>query len=199
LKRAGGKSGGGAALTPTGVRVIEAFHRMEAEMARVLRALEPDLAGTGVTPLNLISGLLMKTSARNALRGTITNIVTDEVAAQISVAVSPDTTIHALVTASSLRDLGLVVGRDTIVLIKASFVMIAPGDNPPAVSARNCLHGVVSRCETSAVSAEVTLDIGGGKTLTATITAQSARDLGLAPGKKACAIFDASHVILAID
>ncbi|MDB5594193.1 MAG: transcriptional regulator, ModE family [Hyphomicrobiales bacterium] len=199
LKRAGGKSGGGAALTETGLRVIEAFHRMEAEMARVIRALEPDLAGTGVTPLNLMSGLLMKTSARNALRGTVAGIVSDELAAEISVAVSKDTTIHALVTASSLRDLGLVVGRSTIVLIKASFVMIAPGDHPPAVSARNCLPGIVSRCEASAVSAEVTLDIGGGKTLTATITAQSARDLRIEPGQKACAIFDASHVILAID
>ncbi|MDB5641502.1 MAG: transcriptional regulator, ModE family [Hyphomicrobiales bacterium] len=199
LKRAGGKAGGGAALTDTGLRVIEAYHRMEAEMARVLRALEPDLAGTGVTPLNLISGLLMKTSARNALRGTVVDIVSDDLTAEIAIAVSAETTIHALVTAGSLRDLGLVVGRGAIVLIKASFVMISPGENPPAVSARNCLPGVVSRCETTAVNAEVTLDIGGGKTLTATITAGSARDLGLAPGLKACAIFDASHVILAID
>src|SRR6185437_9657756 len=73
--RAGGRAGGGASLTPTGVRVIEAFHRLEAEMARVLRALEPDLAGTGISPLDLVSGFLMKTSARNALRGTINGIV----------------------------------------------------------------------------------------------------------------------------
>ena len=81
VTRAGGKAGGGATLTATGVRIIEAFHRLEAEMARVLRKLEPDLAGTGITRLNLVSGFLMKTSARNALRGTITaDAITAEVA-----------------------------------------------------------------------------------------------------------------------
>jgi molybdate transport system regulatory protein len=57
----------------------------------------------------------------------------------------------------------------------------------------------VQRCETSPVSAEVVLDIGGGKTLAATITAASAKTLGLAPGQPACALFDAAHVIVAID
>ncbi|MDB5509062.1 MAG: transcriptional regulator, ModE family [Hyphomicrobiales bacterium] len=199
LKRAGGKAGGGATLTGTGLRLIDAFHRMEAEMARVLRALEPELAGTDVTPLDLMAGLLMKTSARNALRGVVTNIISDEVSADVSVEVSPGIIVHALVTAGSLRDLGLVAGRRVVVLIKASFVMIASGDCTTRISAQNKISGRVSRCETSATSAEVSLDIGGGKSLVAAITAQGARDLGLKPGTSACAIFDASYVILAID
>jgi molybdate transport system regulatory protein len=197
--RAGGKAGGGAVLTPTGIRVIEAFHRLEAEMARVLRSLEPELAGTGITPLNLVSGLLMKTSARNALRGIVTGITADAIAAEVAVSVSAGTVIYALITNDSVRDLGLCAGRDAIVLIKAPFVLISPGETPPAVSARNCVRGIVSRCEVSNVNAEVVLDIGGGKTLAATITAHSARSLGLAPGMPACALFDAAHVILAID
>ena len=56
--RTGGRAGGGARLTPTGLRVIEAFGRLEAEMTRVLRVLEPDLAGSGISPLNLVSGFL---------------------------------------------------------------------------------------------------------------------------------------------
>lgn len=67
------------------------------------------------------------------------------------------------------------------------------------MSVRNCVPGTVLRCETSPVSAEVVLDIGGGKTLAATITAYSADALGLAPGKPAYALFDAAHVIIAID
>jgi molybdate transport system regulatory protein len=195
----GGRAGGGARLTATGVRVIEAFGRLEAEMARVLRALEPELAGSGISPLNLVSGFFMKTSARNALRGKIVDIRSDTLHAEIAVAVSGDTIIYALVTNQSVRDLGLCIGRDAVVLIKASFVLIAPDHDAPAMSARNCLPGVVRRCETSAVNAEVVLDIGGGKTLAATITAQSAADLGLVPGKPACALFDAAHVIVAID
>jgi molybdate transport system regulatory protein len=197
--RAGGKAGGGAALTPTGVRVIEAFHRLEAEMARLMRALEPELAGTGISPLNLVSGFLMKTSARNALRGTVTGIAADAITAEVAVSISAETTIYALITNDSVRDLGLCVGRDAIVLIKAPFVLIAPGDTPPAISARNCVRGMVSRCETGTVNAEVVLDIGGGKTLAATITAHSARNLALEPGKPACALFDAAHVLIAID
>jgi molybdate transport system regulatory protein len=197
--RAGGKSGGGSVLTPTGVRVIEAFHRLEAEMARVVRTLEPELAGTGISPLNLMSGFLMKTSARNTLRGTVTAIVSDAITAEVAVAVSSDTTIHALITADSMRDLGLCVGREAVVLIKATFVIIVPGNAPPVISVRNCVHGTVSRCEFGTINAEVVLDIGDGKTLAATISSHSARKLGLAPGKPACALFDASHVLIAID
>jgi len=119
--------------------------------------------------------------------------------AEIAVTLSDDQTVYSLITNESLRELGLCVGREAIVLIKASFVVIAPGKYPPAVSVRNCLQGVVLRCQGSAVNAEVVLDIGGGKTLAATITAHSAEALGLSPGKPACALFDAAHVIIAID
>ena len=197
--RTGGKAGGGARLTPTGIRVIEAYSRLEAEMTRVLRTLEPELAGSGISLLHLVSGFLMRTSARNALRGTIKEIRSDTLNAEIAVTVSDGTTIYALVTNESVRALGLCVGREAILLIKASFVVIVPGEHAPPTSARNCLRGVVRRCETSPVSAEVVLDIGGSKTLAATITAASAAALGLAPGQPACALFDAAHVIVAID
>jgi molybdate transport system regulatory protein len=197
--RAGGRAGGGARLTPAGAKVIEAFGRMEAEMARVIREMEPELAGSGISPLNLFSGFFMRTSARNALRGKISAINADALNAEVAVAVSADTTIYAMVTAESLRDLGLCAGREAIVLIKAPFVMIAPGENPPPTSARNCVHGVVRRCEISAVNAEIVLDIGQGKSLAASITAHSATALDLAPGRPACALFDAAHVIIAID
>jgi molybdate transport system regulatory protein len=49
------------------------------------------------------------------------------------------------------------------------------------------------------VSAEIVLDIGANKTLAATVTAHSANALGIAPGEPACALFDAGHVIVAID
>lgn len=199
VTRAGGRAGGGTTLTSTGVRVIEAFRRLEAEMARIVRVLEPDLAGTGISPLHLVSGFLMKTSARNALRGTITGIMSGELTAEVAVSISRDTTVYALVTTESLRELGLCVGREAIVLIKAPFVIIAPGKNAPAVSVRNHVPGTVKRCEVSTVNAEVVLDIGGGKTLAATVTAHSAKTLGLAPGKSAWALFDAAHVLIAID
>ncbi|WP_026791277.1 TOBE domain-containing protein [Pleomorphomonas oryzae] len=197
--RTGGKAGGGATLTPAGTKVIEAYRRMEAEMARVVRLIEPDLAGSGISPLNLFSGYFMRTSARNALRGTIVSIDADTLNADIGVAVSNETTIRATVTAGSLKDLGLVVGREAIVLIKAPFVMIAPGIERPAISVANCIAGRIARIERGAVNAEVVLDVGGGKSLIASITARSVDTLSLQEGAPAFALFDASHVIVAID
>jgi molybdate transport system regulatory protein len=197
--RTGGRKGGGAQLTATGLQVVEAFDRLESEMARVLRALEPDLAGSGISPRSLVSGYFMRTSARNGLRGRISDIRSDTLNAEVSVAVAEGNTVHALVTSESVRELGLCVGREVVVLVKATFIIIAPGHEAPKVSARNCLTGIVKRSDVGTVNAEVTLDIGGGKSVTAMITAASCEALNLQPGSPACALFDAAHVILAID
>jgi molybdate transport system regulatory protein len=141
----------------------------------------------------------MRTSARNTLRGRITGIRRDELNAEVSVAVAEGRAIHALVTNESVRELGLCVGREALVLIKAPFVMIAPGHEPPKVSARNCLCGIVKRVNAGTVNAEVVLDIGSDKTIAAVITASSAKTLALKPDSPACALFDAAHVIIAID
>lgn len=197
--RAGGRSGGGATLTEAGLRVVGSYHRLEGELSRVLAQLEPELAGSGIHPLQLVTGYLMRTSARNVLRGTISTILADTLNSEVAVVIGDEATIHALVTNESVRELGLVVGREAIVLIKAPFVMIAPGGKRPSVSARNCLAGKILRCETSSVNAEVVVDIGGGKTLAASISAHSAKDLELAEGREVYALFEASHVLVATD
>ena len=197
--KTGGAAGGGAALTPAAIKLIEAFGRMEAEMARVVRQIEPDLAGSGIRPFNIMSGFLMRTSARNALRGVVTAVRADRLNAEIAVEVSSDTTIHASVTAESARELGLCAGREAIVLIKAPFVLIALDEVGARTSARNCIAGEVVRLDVSEINAEVVVGIGGGKTLAANISAHSARALGLKPGTRVRALFDAAHVIVAID
>jgi molybdate transport system regulatory protein len=195
----GGRAGGGAVLTPAGRSLIAAFHRMEAELERILRTLEPDLAASGIAPAHVLTGFLMRTSGRNVLRGTVKAIVDDAISAEVTLAVSPQTAIHALITRESLVSLGLVPGSQAIALVKASFVMLADRAVAARLSARNRIPGVVSRVTEDGVAAEVVLDIGEGRTLAATITAGSVADLGLAPGVATCAVFDASHVILAVD
>jgi len=78
-------------------------------------------------------------------------------------------------------------------------VILAKGAAPLALSARNRLAGTVLRHDAGAVNDEVVLDIGGGKTITATITRESGQALGFAPGEPAQALIKASHVILATD
>ncbi|MFO1150046.1 MAG: TOBE domain-containing protein [Alsobacter sp.] len=195
----GGRAGGGAVLTPAGRSLIGAFHRMEAELERILRALEPELAPSGLAPAHVLTGFLMRTSGRNVLRGTVTAIADDAISAEVTLAVSQQTTIHALITRESMVSLGLIPGAQAIALVKTSFVMLADPAVVPRLSARNRIPGVVSRVTQEGVGAEVVLDIGEGRTLAATITAESVASLALAPGIATCAVFDASHVILAVD
>jgi len=50
-----------------------------------------------------------------------------------------------------------------------------------------------------AVSDEIAVDIGGGKTIVATVTHESGEKLEFKVGDKAQALIKASHVILAVD
>lgn len=49
-----------------------------------------------------------------------------------------------------------------------------------------------------AINSEVIIELPGGKFVVATVTNESVHDLGLAIGKRACALIKASHIILAI-
>ncbi|WBX86592.1 TOBE domain-containing protein [Achromobacter mucicolens] len=63
-------------------------------------------------------------------------------------------------------------------------------------SARNKFLGTVIEIRPGAVNDEVLLRIAGGHTVTATITRESTKELGLAPGKEAIALVKASSVIV---
>lgn len=67
------------------------------------------------------------------------------------------------------------------------------------VSARNKLKGKVSQIKKGAVTAQVTLDIGGGNTVTSTVTLDAVDDLGLKEGMDAWVLVKASEVMLAVD
>ena len=65
------------------------------------------------------------------------------------------------------------------------------------LSARNQLPGVVTKVEKGAVNGIVTLDVNGTP-VTATISLAAIRELGLEPGKKACAVIKATEVMVGL-
>jgi molybdopterin-binding protein len=67
------------------------------------------------------------------------------------------------------------------------------------LSARNILKGKVTKITKGAVAAEVQVDIGGGNTITSTITVQSVERLGLKAGQEVSAVIKSSEVILGVD
>ncbi len=196
---AGGRRGGAAQLTPAGHSVVAAFHRVELELAEVMDRLERGLAGAPADDIGrLFWSLGMQTSARNALRGTVTHITDGAVNAEVSLAVAGGVEIVAIVTRESVATLRLAVGRPAIALIKSSFVVLAKGEGL-VTSARNQIKGVVSDRLDGPVSSEITLEIAEGKTLTATITRESAEAMDLKAGASVTALIKAPHVILAVE
>ena len=67
------------------------------------------------------------------------------------------------------------------------------------ISARNQIKGKIITVTDGAVNGVVILDIGGGNQITASITMQSIKELGLKPGGEAYAIIKASSVMIGID
>ncbi len=192
----GGKSGGGAVVTERGRAVAHAFRRVQAELDAALAKLEAGLAGA--TPSDLFWSLGMRTSARNALRGVVSAITDGAVNAEVTLTLADGVEVVAILTRPSIETLGLAVGVPAIALIKSSFVVLAKGENL-RTSARNQLAGVVSGRDDGAVNSEIALDLGGGKTLIATITVESAAVLDIAVGDTMTALIKAPHVILAVE
>jgi molybdate transport system regulatory protein len=197
--RAGGAQGGQAELTPAGRAVIAAFHKVELELSQVVMRLEAGVTGANAEEIGqLFWSLGMQTSARNALRGVVSRITEGAVNSEVALEVADGLEIVAIVTRDSVATLKLAVGRPAIALIKSSFVVLAKGEGL-RTSARNQLAGVVAERHDGAVSSEITLAIAEGKTLTATITRESAAALDLKPGEAVTALIKAPHVILAVE
>jgi molybdate transport system regulatory protein len=197
VRATGGKGGGGTHLTDYGKQVIAGYRLMEAEHRRFLARME-----AGVQDFDQINNLLraisMKTSARNQFRGQVSYLEKGAVNSKVKVDLGEGLEIFAIVTNEAVEELGLTVGKETLVLIKASFVLLSPDENL-RISARNRLCGTVRETIPGAVNSEVKLELPGGRMLTAIITKEALNELGFAPGQRACALIKASHVILAVN
>ncbi|MDP9363281.1 MAG: TOBE domain-containing protein [Chloroflexota bacterium] len=64
------------------------------------------------------------------------------------------------------------------------------------VSARNQLPGRIAKLTLGTVMAEVTIDIGDGKTIVAAVTRGSAEQLVLADGQAVVAVIKATEVMI---
>ena len=65
------------------------------------------------------------------------------------------------------------------------------------LSARNQFAGVVSKVQEGAVNGIVTIDVNGTP-VSATISMNAIKELGLEPGKKACAVIKATEVMIGL-
>lgn len=141
----------------------------------------------------------MQTSARNTFSGTVLSVhhgaVNDEIEIMLE---GSGARITSVITSASAKNLGLETGKKVVALVKASWVILLTDAGGVRFSARNQLAGTVLSVEEGAVNTEVRVRLEGGETLTAIITAESAKTLGLEAGSNVTALIKASHVIVGV-
>jgi len=67
------------------------------------------------------------------------------------------------------------------------------------LSARNQLPAKVKQVTEGAVMSEVVVEVDGGHEVVAAITAESARNLSLEPGRNVTVVIKSTEVMLAVD
>jgi molybdate transport system regulatory protein len=70
----------------------------------------------------------IRISARNRLPGTVKQVITGTVNAEIKIACAGSRMLNAIITIEALKELGLTVGLPCTALIKASHVLLAVDD-----------------------------------------------------------------------
>ncbi len=66
----------------------------------------------------------MKISARNQIKGTVTNVKDGAVNAQVTVDIGGGNTVVSSITLESVQNLDIAVGKEVTVIVKASDVML---------------------------------------------------------------------------
>jgi molybdate transport system regulatory protein len=204
----GGRQGGGTRLTDAGRELIATYRAVEREqqvsldrlgsLAPARRRAARGAGAPNVADAQAIQSLLrrmaVRTSARNQFVGTVARLSAGKLGVEVTLELDAQTQIVAGVTRGSADALGLRLGAAVMAIVKAPSVLLAIGD--VQTSARNHLTGTVGRIVKGPISAEVTLVLPAGRSVTAGITRASLDRLGLARGVKASALFKASSVIL---
>jgi molybdate transport system regulatory protein len=197
ITRTGGPRGGGAEVTDEGRRLIMAFRRLEEKLGRISTAIAEE--GLEHEQDLLFWGLGIKLSVRNALHCKIVEIIPALVDVEVKLEISPGSLLTSVITNTSVQELGLLPGSSCVAMVNASSVMLAPNETAPHISARNKLAGIVIGRVDDGINTEITVDIGGGKTIISVVTREGADDVGAEQGAQVLAIFKTSHVFLASD
>ncbi|QEM68588.1 LysR family transcriptional regulator [Geobacter sp. FeAm09] len=193
----GGKGGGGTRLTAEGKNVVTRFKIIEEEHRKFLENLGDRLDDTDRL-FRFLKRISLKVSARNTFIGTITELAMGAVNSEIRMTLKGGIALTAVITNGAIDNLGLKPGIEAYAIIKASSVLIGTDVHDVKVSTRNVFCGTVTKIIDGPVSTEVAVEIGGGTTVTAVITHDSANRLGLKVGSHACTLFEASSVIIGV-
>ena len=194
ISEKGGKGGGGARLTEFGERLMQVYALTDEMQDMVLRALW-DQEVPMQSLLDVMAHFSLKTSARNQISAKIVAIYPQGLNERIMVETVAGNEILVMVTQVSRRKLGLELHKSVLLLIKAPLVTLLREKQQD--SDQNQFSGTVTEIKATGDSVEVTLDIGGGDILYASISRLLADELELAMGKAYYGVFKPVQAIIA--
>jgi molybdate transport system regulatory protein len=189
-KAVGGSGGGGAVLTPAGLRVLQAAVLLDRARSDVLALLGSASASHHTGPS--LAALALRTSMRNQFACTVTRVQASEGRVRVQVQLPGQTTLFARVTRESAQLLQLRRGLPVLALCKATAVMV--GQRVEAAQGRNLLQGKVWRASRAHGGGEVVLQLPGPLSLVGFADGGQA----LRAGQAALAGIDESAVVLAL-
>lgn len=196
--KTGGQRGGGAELTDHGRALILTFRLLEDRLKRAAQ-LMPDVGTGTLNPLDVLLGLGLRTSARNAFRCRVLSLSTGPVNSEVRLQLSRTATLVSTITSESVQTLSIRPDREILALVKASFITLHPPTSKDITGYENHITGIIVHRNDSPENSEFQIDINDGRILTAVISNTDSANLTLGPGDTTTATFKASHIILAAD
>lgn len=196
-RAAGGRGGGGTVLTDEGRSIVRTYRAVEREHAVFLRRIGERIAGAGGDEAG-VPGTAMRVSARNVFRGTVEGLARGAVGAEVTVSLQGGGSLRAVITNESAAALGLSPGKEVFALFKASAAVLGRDLHATRGKAGNVLCGTVEKVVGGPANREVLVALPGGGVLTAVAAGEGARGLRFARGDHACALVEASSVMLGV-
>jgi molybdate transport system regulatory protein len=188
----GGKGGGGARLSSEGERVLRLYQKLQALQVQVLEAAED------ASDLDLLGRLMLRTSARNQLHGTVIAIAPQGRNDLIRLQMAEDLMVEAQITHDSTERLELQIGTEVVALIKAGWLDVMALDSSETPG-NNCLQGIIEQIlDAEGGPSEVRIALPSGLTLCALAEPAHLQTQGLSSGKGVRVEFSPSRILLGI-
>ncbi len=188
---------GGTRLTEGARELLATWRQLQARHRDFLRAQEDWLVEQPAL-VGLLRRIAVKSSARNQFAGTVRAVDWGPVTVQAAVAIASGHEVVATLTRGAGQALQLAPGKDAIVLIKASSIVLVTDFAGYRLSVRNQFAGTLSRLERGAVSSLAVVTLPGGCAFTASVTQEAVEALDLRVGQPCTAVCKAYEVMLAV-